>query len=209
MSLMTYEDARPYARSIKNRTTARIMPPWHIERNVGITEFKDDPSLTDAEIATLAAWADQGAPRGDMKDLPPPREFLNQDDNFWNIGTPDLIVSLPIDHVVPPASQDVFINYISDSGLTEDRFIKAVESKPGPGARQVVHHLLTFALQELDESEKLLGFDGESRQSGSTQLARRRRSDDRRDGLLVDGVTYLTEEDYKQMVAERAKRNSN
>lgn len=74
MSLLTYEDVRPYARSIKNRVAARIMPPWHVERNIGITSFKDDPSLTDEEIATIVAWADQGAPRGDIADMPPPTE---------------------------------------------------------------------------------------------------------------------------------------
>jgi hypothetical protein len=159
MSLMTYEDARPYARSIKNRTVSRIMPPWHIERNIGITEFKDDPSLTDAEIATLGAWADQGAPKGDMKDMPAPQVFGDEDEMFWHIGKPDLIVQIPVDHVVPAAAQDVFIDYISESGLTEDRYVKAVEAKPGPGARQVMHHLLTYVQQELDESEKLIGFD--------------------------------------------------
>ena len=70
MSLLTYEDVRPWARAIKARVTARIMPPWHIERNVGIQQFKDDPSLTDEEIATIAAWSDAGAPRGDAADLP-------------------------------------------------------------------------------------------------------------------------------------------
>src|SRR2546425_12230327 len=66
MSLLTYEDARPYARSIKARTMARAMPPWHVERNIGIQKFKDDPSLTEDEIATIAAWVDQGAPKGNM-----------------------------------------------------------------------------------------------------------------------------------------------
>ena len=64
MSLLTYEDARPWARSIKTKVTAREMPPWHIDRNIGITKFKDDPSLTDAEIATIAKWVDAGAPMG-------------------------------------------------------------------------------------------------------------------------------------------------
>src|SRR3989449_4337689 len=63
MSLLTYEDARPWARSIKTKVTAREMPPWHIDRNIGLTRFKDDPSLTDAEIATIAAWVDAGAPK--------------------------------------------------------------------------------------------------------------------------------------------------
>src|SRR5262245_57966018 len=79
MSLLTYEDARPWARSIKARVTAREMPPWHIDRHVGITKFKDDPSLSDAEIATIAKWVDAGAPRGNPADMPPPRQFSELD----------------------------------------------------------------------------------------------------------------------------------
>ena len=75
MSLITYEDARPYARSIKAKTASRLMPPWHVERNIGIQKFKDDPSLTEQEIATIAAWVDQGAQKGDMANMPPPRKF--------------------------------------------------------------------------------------------------------------------------------------
>ena len=62
MSLLTYKDARPWARSIKEKVVRRQMPPWHIDRNVGITRFKDDPSLTEAEIATISNWVDRGAP---------------------------------------------------------------------------------------------------------------------------------------------------
>ena len=67
MSLLTYEDVRPWARAIKNKVTQRLMPPWHIERNVGIQKFKDDPSLSDAEIATIASWVDGGAPNGSVE----------------------------------------------------------------------------------------------------------------------------------------------
>ena len=70
MSLLTYEDVRPWARAIKNKVTQRLMPPWHIERNVGIQKFKDDPSLSDAEIATIASWVDGGAPKGNAGDMP-------------------------------------------------------------------------------------------------------------------------------------------
>src|SRR5512134_2878816 len=93
MSLLTYEDVRPWARAIKNKVTQRLMPPWHIERNVGIQQFKDDPSLSDAEIATIASWVDAGAPRGNPGDLPAPPSF--PDDEAWHIGTPDLIVEIP------------------------------------------------------------------------------------------------------------------
>ena len=90
MSLITYEDARPWARSIKQRVEMRQMPPWHVDRTVGIRQFKDDPSLSDQEIATLSAWAAAGAPRGNPADMPPPRQFDEAD--RWHIGKPDLIV---------------------------------------------------------------------------------------------------------------------
>ena len=94
MSLMTYEQVRPWARAIKTRTAQREMPPWFIEKNVGIQKFKDDPSLSDAEIATIAAWVDGGTPRGNPADMPPPRQFA--DAAGWTIGTPDLIVSVAV-----------------------------------------------------------------------------------------------------------------
>ena len=70
MSLVTYQDVRPWAKSIKARVTARQMPPWHIDKNVGIQEFKNDRSLSDQEIDTIARWVDGGAPMGDPKDMP-------------------------------------------------------------------------------------------------------------------------------------------
>ena len=168
MSLITYEDARPYARSIKAKTASRLMPPWHIERNIGIQKFKDDPSLTEQEIATIAAWVDQGAPKGDMAHMPPPRKF--EDDDVWHIGKPDLIVEIPQPHVVPASGPDVWIDYIADSGLTEDRYVQAVETKPGPGARTVMHHLLTYLIQDVADNEKLVGQDDVRQQQTETFL---------------------------------------
>src|SRR5207342_86709 len=69
MSLVTYQDARPWARSIKNRVESRQMPPWHIDRSVGVTKFKNDMSLTDEQVATIVKWVDQGAPQGDPADF--------------------------------------------------------------------------------------------------------------------------------------------
>jgi hypothetical protein len=92
MALLTYKDARPWARSIKEKVVRREMPPWHIDRNVGITKFKEDPSLTDAEIATISNWVDRGAPEGNPADMPPPRQFSDLDK--WQIGKPDLVVSM-------------------------------------------------------------------------------------------------------------------
>ena len=77
MSFLTYEEARPWARAMKQKTLLREMPPWFIEKNIGIQHFKDDLSLTDEEIATIGAWADAGAPRGNPADMPPPIEFAD------------------------------------------------------------------------------------------------------------------------------------
>src|SRR6478735_10082665 len=79
MSLLTYEDARPWARSMKQRTGLRdkagVMPPWYIEKNIGIQHYKNDPSLSDEEVAKIAKWADSGVPRGDPGDMPAPKVF--------------------------------------------------------------------------------------------------------------------------------------
>ena len=92
MSLITYQDVRPWARSIRNRTALRdqpgVMPPWYIERNIGIQQFKDDPSLSEEELAKIARWVENGAPEGDPADMPPPRAFVDVDE--WQIGEPDL-----------------------------------------------------------------------------------------------------------------------
>src|SRR5258708_3949701 len=89
MSFLTYEDVRPWVRSIRQKVSAREMPPWYIDRTVGIRKFDNDPSLTDQEVATITRWADNGAPRGNPADLPPPVQF--SDDNIWHIGKPDLV----------------------------------------------------------------------------------------------------------------------
>lgn len=148
MSLMTYEDARPFARAIKTRTTTREMPPWHIDRTIGITRFKNDPSLSDAEIALIAKWADTGASRGNPSDMPPLRKF--DDSNDWQIGKPDLIIKYP-PKIVPASGPDMFGNLYADIPITTDRYIKAVQTRAANQAsRKVVHHGLSFAVDDPD-----------------------------------------------------------
>ena len=125
MSLLTYEDVRPWAKAIKRRTSTREMPPWFIERNVGIQKFRDDPSLTDGEIAKIASWADSGAPRGNPADAPPPRQFPSGAD--WSFGTPDLVVSSPVRTIKAVEADFQGDIGVTRTGLTEDRYIKAVE----------------------------------------------------------------------------------
>ena len=141
MPLLTYEEARPWARSIRDQVVTRTMPPWYIDRNIGIQEFKYDYSLSNAEIATIAAWADGGAPRGNPADMPPPRRF--RDIAEWQIGEPDWVVEIPEPFVVPAEAPNWWGNLESDSGLTEDRWVKAVETKPSIEGFPVVHHAVT------------------------------------------------------------------
>jgi len=141
MSFLTYEDVRPWAKAIKQKVLLREMPPWYIDKNVGIHDFKNDISLSDEEIATLAKWADSGAPLGNPADMPPPRQFEDMDK--WHIGQPDLIVQLPEDRVVPARAPDRWVDVIVDPGLKEDRYMQAIETKPIKGAR-AVHHVVTY-----------------------------------------------------------------
>src|SRR5438093_11576258 len=76
MSLITYQDARPWARAIRERVIARQMPPWHLDRSVGVQKFKNDMSLTDEQVDTIVRWVDDGALQGDPKDLPPPKPLV-------------------------------------------------------------------------------------------------------------------------------------
>src|SRR5436190_20891120 len=123
MSLLTYEDARPWAKAIKENIVKRNMPPWHIDRNVGISEFANSVALTDDEIATIVNWVDGGAPKGNPADMPPARQF--SDDDKWSIGTPDLVVHWAKDVVVPAKSPDIWTNIPVDLRMTEDRYVKA------------------------------------------------------------------------------------
>ena len=157
MSLVTYEEVRPWARSIRSRVVAREMPPWHIDRHIGLQQFKDDPSLSDEEIALVARWVDGGAPRGDPADMPPPREF--PDAAAWQIGEPDLVVRYPA-MPVPAAGPDTFGSVYSPLELEGDRYIRAIQHRPvGDGSQQVIHHALSFAV-DVDEFTQMPSVSG-------------------------------------------------
>ena len=155
MSLLTYEDARPWARSIRSRVSEREMPPWYIDRNIGIKKFDPDPSLSDAEVATIVKWADAGAPRGNPADMPPPLKF--DDSNRWHIGTPDLVASLPVDVKVKAAAPDQWMDIdMTKVDIPEDRYIKAVEVKPAKGASVVHHAVASWYTEDEPELSKTL-----------------------------------------------------
>ena len=147
MSLLTYEEARPWARSIKQKVLAREMPPWFIDKNVGVQHFSNDRSLTDDEIATILTWVDAGAPQGNPADMPPPRRVPDAD--TWQIGKPDLIVALPKDILVAARAPDQWPDILVDARLTEDRYIQGVQIIPTKGF-PVIHHIRTSIVEPTD-----------------------------------------------------------
>jgi hypothetical protein len=136
MSLLTYEDARPYARSIKQKVAARQMPPWGADPAFGT--FKNDPRLTQQEIDTIVAWADNGAPNGDDADLPARPQFVDG----WTIGQPDLVATMEEEFQIPETGTIPYKYFKVPTGLTEDKWIQAIEIKPG--ARTHVHHVIAY-----------------------------------------------------------------
>lgn len=176
MSLTTYEEVRPWARAIKQRTGigphAGVMPPWYMEKNIGIQKYKDDPSLSDLEVAKVAKWADTGAPRGNPADMPPARTYV--DDSVWRIGTPDLIVKMQ-DITVKGNAPDWWGEIESvPIPIDEDRYVLAVEVKEvndvdaqnkerqTVGGRYVFHHLIyrtQVGLQAPSDLELIAGSD--------------------------------------------------
>jgi len=137
MPLLTYEDARPWARAIKQQVVQRNMPPWYIDKAVGVRKFKNDPSLGEEDIALISKWVDAGAPMGNPADMPPPRNF--DDSARRHIGKPDVVVSLQHPVIVKPSDPDQWLDVpTEDPAITTDRYIQAVEVKPisgRPGAR--------------------------------------------------------------------------
>jgi len=136
MPLTNYKEARPWAKSIREAVTAGKMPPWFADPHYG--KFANDRSLSEAEIATLTAWADKGAPEGNVKDAPAPRKF----NDGWNIDTPDLVLQMPQPFRVPATGQIDYQYIVLPTGFTEDKWVRMSETRPSD--RAVVHHLVVF-----------------------------------------------------------------
>jgi len=153
MSLITYQEARPWARSIRERVSTRQMPPWHIDKSVGVQKFKNDMSLTDEQVDTVVAWVDGGALQGDPKDLPPPRPLVT--DNEWKavrdgFGPPDLVVKSS-EYTMAAEHQDVWYRPASDIPLAEPRWVKIVEIRPSNlKARRIIHHSIAHLVLKDD-----------------------------------------------------------
>lgn len=135
MPLLTYKDARPWAKSIKEAVLTKKMPPWFAAE--GHAKFTNERKLTPAEVQTLVQWADSGAREGDPKKAPALRAFREG----WNIQ-PDLILEMPVEYEVPSAGTVDYQYFIVPTGFTEDRWVQAIEVRPGN--RAVLHHAAVF-----------------------------------------------------------------
>lgn len=135
-SLLTYADAARHAVAIASQTKRRFMPPWRPEPNFG--DFEGVRRLTQAEIDTIQAWVNAGAPRGDPAARPKPPPFAEG----WHLGTPDLVVKMPEPFTIPAHGHDVYQCFVLPLNLPEDREVSAIEFRPGN--RKAVHHSIVF-----------------------------------------------------------------
>jgi hypothetical protein len=138
MSLVTFEETRPWAKSIREKVVNRTMPPFHATGVVG--RYQHDPRLTDDEIATITKWVDSGAPKGNVKEMPKPRVWKND----WINGTPDVVVKVKQPYTIKPSQKDQYVFFVFDYTFPEDTWIKSVETRPGNLA--AVHHANTHVV---------------------------------------------------------------
>jgi hypothetical protein len=150
MSLVSYEETRPWAKAIRERVLTRQMPPWHLDKTVGIQKFQNDISLSDDQISTIVKWVDAGAPMGDPKDMPPATEWPNYEG--WQLakqfGQPDLVLKSD-DYTMPAHAQDAWFKPLTAIPISEPRWVRAVEIRPGTAAgRKIIHHVLARLEQD-------------------------------------------------------------
>jgi mono/diheme cytochrome c family protein len=167
MALMTYDDVRPWSKSIRRKVMSREMPPWGADPAIG--RFKDDQSLSDAQIQTIARWVDAGSPKGRDADLPPAPTFSHG----WSHGEPDVVIEMPIDFEIPAEGEVPVTDFFAKSPFTHDVYVKALEVRPGtPG---VVHHAGLYVIDRLPDHASLIDgriVDANGRPMSRNQVAR-------------------------------------
>ena len=154
-SVLDYDSVRRHARAIASAVQRRAMPPWLPEPGHGV--FADERRLRDDQIALIAKWVENGAPEGNPADLPKPPTFSGG----WQLGTPDLVLTLPEPYVLQPGSRDVFRNFVVPVPITATRYVRAVEFRAD--RPQVLHHAdlaidLGRVSRALDRAEPGPGF---------------------------------------------------
>lgn len=142
--LLTYEDVRKRAKQVVEVTTGRVMPPWKAEAQEGHPPFLGERRLTDAQIAVLRTWLEQGAVQGDPADAPDPPRFAAG----WQLGEPDLIVRMPEAYTVPAEGRDIYRSFIVPVEIPWGKYVRAVEFRPGNP--KVVHHAVLTTMPNVD-----------------------------------------------------------
>jgi hypothetical protein len=204
MSLLDYQDVRPWAKAIKAKVISREMPPWGADPQHG--QFRNDASLTQRQIDTIVSWVDSGAPKGNDGDMPSPPAATNG----WHDGEPDLILEMPVEFEVPAEGQVDVVNLYMKVPFDQDIFIKALEIRPtAPG---VVHHGGVYTVDRLPEGATIvdghvIGRDGKAFSRGEISRANGRRGFEENDKLLsfVPGRGY---ESYLEGAGQRIKGGS-
>ena len=143
MSLLDYQSARPWAKSIREAVLVRKMPPWFADPHFG--SFANDARLSDKEIATIKSWVDAGAPEGNPRDLPPAPVFTEG----WRLGKPDIVVDIGEDFSIKPG-RDAYEHFLVPTNFTEGKWIRAAEIHPGN--RKVVHHVHVSVVADASEA---------------------------------------------------------
>jgi hypothetical protein len=167
MSLISYDEVRPWAKSIRKKVASREMPPWGANPHYGT--FKDDRSLTDSQIATIAAWVDAGAPRGSDADLPAVPTFTSG----WSHGEPDVVIEMPVDFAIPAEGEVPVIDFFTRAPFDRDVYVKALEVRPG--TEGVIHHAGLYVIDKLPEGARLVNgriLDANGKEMGRNQVAR-------------------------------------
>ena len=136
MPLVTYLQTRPWAAKIADAVEMKMMPPWFADPRYG--HFANDPSLSEEQIATIAAWAKAAAPAGDMRDAPAPRTWSEG----WNIPQPDLVVKMPKPVEIPARGEVEYTYEIVATHFAEDKWVQMAEVRPSSAAH--VHHAVVY-----------------------------------------------------------------
>ena len=136
MSLITFKDVRPWASSIRDKVTTRVMPPWHADRQYG--SFRNEQSLTQGEIDTIVKWVNANAPEGDPSRMPALPKFPEG----WQIGTPDAVFAMPTTYAIPATGEIEYQYFEVPTNFTEDRWMQAGEVRAGDRAH--VHHIIVY-----------------------------------------------------------------
>jgi hypothetical protein len=204
MSLISYQDARPWAKAIKTKVVAREMPPWGADPAVG--KYKNDASLTELQIDTIAKWVDSGAPKGNDADMPAVPQLATG----WRHGEPDVILEMPVEFQLPAEGEIPVTYFYTKVPFTEDVFIKALEVRPS--APQTVHHGGVYTVDRLPEGARIvdgrvLSAEGKELSQSEITRANGRRGSEENTKLLsfVPGRGY---ESYQGGAGQRIKANS-